>query len=179
MAKSPQSSNGRYQDIAEQLGQRFRQRKLSELKDGVSERQRRPVFTIGFDGVLTDAWKSDAAGLINKLVDGHSFHGVSGGRAGVQDVAGEKWEHGLAEAHELLQRFGRVVRRDGMPLNNCGEAKVLQKVCARKQADCHLYDPSRFVICSFRVYSGSKLKVADPCANCQTWVRRVFGRVIC
>jgi hypothetical protein len=175
MAKVPNGSLGEYIKIAERLGERFRQGKLPSMKEGVGPSS---VFTVAFDGVLCDAWRGDERGLIDRLAsEGRCFFGVSGGDAGLDDIHAPTWETGVQPASEILEREGRDVL--GRRLDNCGEAKVLIKLCSRIHHDVSAYSLGRYVIASFETHSPSKLHLKDPCANCRTWVFKVFGEVIC
>jgi hypothetical protein len=178
MARVPNGSLGNYRAIAELLAERFRQGKLPSVKEaGVTDVA---VFTVAFDGPFCDSWRGDDRELIDQLAKrGLCFVGISGRRGGGgQDISAPTWKTGLDPAEKILSRYGKQVD-PSRPLANCGEAKVLIKLCSRILHDVSAYSLGRYVIGSFEVYSPSKLHLKDPCDNCKTWVFQVFGEVIC
>jgi hypothetical protein len=178
MARVPNGSLGTYRKIAELLADRFRQGKLPSVKEGgVSDAA---VFTVAFEGPFCDSWRGDDRELIDQLAKrGLCFVGVSGRRGGgAQDIGATTWKTGLDPAEKILTSEGE--HKDlTRSMDNCGEAKVLIKLCSRILHDVSAYSLGRYVICSFEVYSPSKLHLKDPCKNCKTWVFKVFGEVIC
>jgi hypothetical protein len=177
MPRVPTRSFGKYRTIAEHLAERFRQGKLPSVKEvGLSDAA---VFTVAFDGPFCDLYGPDDPELIDQLAKrGRCFVGISGFRGGGKDISATTWKTGLEPAEKILARYGRQ-DDSSRPLTNCGEAKVLIKLCSRILHDVSAYSLSRYVICSFEVYSPSKLRLKDPCDNCTTWVFQVFGEVIC
>jgi hypothetical protein len=175
MAKLPNGSLGEYRAVADLLAERFRQGKLSGMREGVSSAA---VFTVGFDGPTCDAWRGDRRELIDFLARlGRCFVGVSGQRAGREDVNTPTWLPGRPSALAVLEVAGP--REDHRDLDNCGEAKVLIKLLSKALIDSAVFLPERYVICSFEVHSPHKLRLKDPCEHCRKWVFGTFGEVVC
>ncbi len=178
MPAKPNGSNGYYRTIAELLAERFRQGRLSAVKEHATSDN--PVFTVAFDGPFCDVRSNrDETDLIDQLAkQGRCFVGISEKGGGAKEILADTWKTGIQPAKEILARHGKQ-KDPSRPLEYCGEAKVLIKLCSRIVHDVYAYHAKNYVLCSFELYSPSKLHLKDPCKNCQTWVFEIFGRVLC
>lgn len=165
------------------------------------------VISVGFDKPTADAGYDIESAVRDLIHTGRFVFGVSGEAAGLghaarspyprpatphsphavaDDVRSPTWEPGLQEAIEYLRGLDAPPNPRGYDKTNevlafcrCGEAKVLAKFFAKRQVTPHRFQPRGAVVSSFSVFSNSKLKWRDPCENCQTWVFRTFGVVLC